>query len=144
MRLTEHFTIEELTASDYAARHGIDNTPDEDAIQNLLQLAQTLELIRETLGQPVTVNSGFRCFRLNQAIGGDPNSSHMRGLAADIVCRPFGPALSVCKAIATIRGLRFDQIIHEFGSWCHIGIGPRMRGELLTIDRAGTRRGLLP
>lgn len=143
MRLSENFDLSEFVASDYAARKGIINMPDDDALDNLQDLAAVLEAIRAKIGAPVRITSGYRCAELNEAIGGSPTSDHMFGLAADIVSPQFGPPLSLCKAIATM-GLRFDQCIHEFGAWCHIGIGRRMRQELLTIDRTGVRKGLWP
>jgi len=102
MMLSEHFSLEELTASEVAARAGIDNTPSPEAMGNLLRLAEGLELVRAALGNnPIHVTSGYRSPRLNQMVGGAKNSMHMQGLAADILCPSFGPPLEVCRAIAT-------------------------------------------
>ena len=60
---------------------------------------------------------------------------HTYGLAADILCPAFGPPLEVCRAIAKST-IPSDQIIHDFGRWCHIGFalaGHTARNELLTI-----------
>ena len=149
MQLTEHFSLEVLIASETAARAGIDNTPPDAIIVNLRALAEGLELVRKALnGKPVHVSSGYRCERLNVAIGGSRKSMHMQGLAADILCPAFGPPLEVCRAISA-AGIETDQIIHEFGRWCHVAFAARdarPRRELLTIASLvrGYEHGLNP
>lgn len=149
MQLTEHFSLEELIASEVAARKHIDNTPPGDLIVNLRALAEGLERVRAVLdGKPIHVNSGYRCVALNTAVGGAGNSMHMRGLAADILCPQFGPPLTVCRNIAD-AGIVTDQIIHEFGAWCHVAFaapGAQARRELLTIvsSAQGYQQGLNP
>ncbi len=70
MSLTKHFTLEELTASDIAARHGIDNTPTSPLIlTNLKTLAEGLEHVRTLLGKPVIINSGYRSVMVNSLLG---------------------------------------------------------------------------
>ena len=82
--LSAHFSLEELTASEVAARAGIDNTPSAEVVRNLARLAEGLELVRVALGnKPVHVTSGYRSARLNQMVGGSKNSMHIQGLAAD-------------------------------------------------------------
>src|SRR5437867_10669758 len=115
MMLSKHFSLEELTASEVAARAGIDNTPPAEAIRNLVRLAEGLELVRAALGNnAVHVTSGYRSPRLNQMVGGSRHSMHMQGLAADILCPVFGPPLEVCCAIAR-SSVSADQVIYEFG-----------------------------
>ena len=149
MQLTEHFSLEELIASETAVRFGIDNTPSSTVTSNLRVLAAGLELVRTALGErPLHVNSGYRCLALNDKIGGAKNSIHMAGFAADIICPSFGPPLAVCRAIVA-AGLKPDQVIHEFGQWCHVSFvapGKKPRGELLTIASAarGYEVGLNP
>src|SRR2546428_3850466 len=141
MLLSAHFSLEELTASEIAARAGIDNAPSAEVVRNLARLAEGLELVRLALGnKPVHITSGYRSARLNQMVGGAKNSMHIQGLAADILCPAFGPPLEGCRAIAT-SGLRTDQIIHEFGHWCHVAFprpGQIARNELLTIRTVAT------
>lgn len=144
MRLTENFTLDEFVVSSTAARLGIPNEPDVDQLDHLRELASFLEIVRDRLAQPIQVLSGFRSPALNLAVHGAPGSAHLEGYAADIVAPRFGSPLTLCRAIATLPGVRFDQVIHEFGSWCHVSIDPRRRQQTLTIDRAGTRSGLLP
>ena len=145
MQLSEHFSLEELIASDTAARFGIDNTPPESLMPNLRALAQGLELVRTALGNlPIHINSGYRGLALNTKIGGAKTSRHMEGLAADIICPKFGSPLEVCRAIVAAQ-VKPDQVIHEFGKWCHVSFaapGKAPRGELLTI--ASSARGYEP
>jgi len=149
VKLSEHFSLEELCASETADRNGIDNTPPESLMPNLLVLARGLEQVRLALQEhPVHVNSGYRCEALNVAIGGARTSRHMHGLAADIICPAFGTPLQVCLAIVA-AGIEVDQVIHEFGKWCHVSFaapGTKPRGELLTIASAATgyQAGILP
>lgn len=136
MMLSTHFSLEELIASEVAARAGIDNTPPPEALRNLYRLTEGLERVREALGNlPIHVSSGYRCQRLNQAVGGAKQSAHILGLAADIICPNLGPPLTVCRMIANAK-LGTDQIIHEFGRWCHVAFPAQdrvARNELLTI-----------
>jgi len=149
MQLTEHFSLEELVASEMAVRAGIDNAPSVEIAANLLVLAEGLERVRAAVGnRPIRVTSGYRCAALNTAIGGANNSMHMRGLAADIICPQFGPPLAVCRAIAEANFVT-DQVIHEFGRWTHVAFaaaGAQPRRELLTIASAagGYQPGLNP
>lgn len=137
--MTPNFTLAELTRTDT----GLPNTPDADQLANLERLAATLERVRRVLGDnPLRVTSAFRSRAVNKAVGGSPTSTHVLGLAADFTCPRFGPPLAVCQAIEA-AGIEFDQLIHEYGQWIHLGIGPRKRSQLLTIDRHGTRSGLL-
>ena len=76
------------------------------------------------------------------AAGGSAPPAHMVGFAADFACPANGKPLAVCRAIAA-AGIPFDQLIHEYGRWIHIGIGPRARQQLLTIDSRGGRAGLV-
>jgi zinc D-Ala-D-Ala carboxypeptidase len=134
--LSEHFTLEELIISQTAARQGIDNTPSADIVRNLRKLAGMLEEVRSLLsGVPILVSSGYRCPELNKAVGGAKNSAHMDGLAADITAPAFGTVMQVARKIAA-SDLAYDQVIHEYGAWVHIGIakdGVEPRGQKLSI-----------
>lgn len=146
MNLSEHFTLQELTVSEWASRNNVDNTPPEMLISTLKELASKLEEIRAVLGKPVHVNSGYRSPKVNKAIGGSPTSSHQHGQAADIICPQFGMPEQVCKAIIA-AGIKFDQLILEYptpdgGGWVHIGIGKKMRQQVLTINAHGAHAGL--
>jgi zinc D-Ala-D-Ala carboxypeptidase len=144
MRLSEHFTLDELTVSETAERMGIDNDPPDDIIPNLRALAVALEMVREALGdRPVVVTSGYRSPVLNRIVGGSRESAHLQGYAADFTCPGFGSPLDVCRAVVAAGRIPYDQLIHEFGRWVHLSVDPRWRGQVLTIDRQGTRPGLV-
>ena len=138
MNLSEHFTLEELTASDYAARHGIDNAPSPDVLANLEILAQGLERIREIIRQPITVTSGYRSPKVNAGIGGSRTSDHVKGLAADIKVAGIAPTV-LAKIIEDVdTEIRYKQLIQEFGQWVHISFpdvdeSPKL--EVLTAKR---------
>jgi uncharacterized protein YcbK (DUF882 family) len=142
MNLSPNFTLAELTASETAARNGLDNTPGPIAYQNLVRLANFLEEVKKVLGgKPIMINSAYRGPEVNKHVGGSKNSQHMVGCAADIRVPGMSPN-EVCKAIVASE-LQYDQLIREFDSWTHISItneeGSTPRGQTLIIDRAGTR-----
>lgn len=70
MQLTPHFTLAELTASTTAQRLGLDNTPSAAIVQRLGDLAKILERVRQYLGKPIIVTSGYRSLAVNKAVGG--------------------------------------------------------------------------
>ena len=146
--LSTHFTLEELTISQEAVRAGIDNTPPAAARANLVRLAQTLEQIRTLLGdKSIHISSGFRCEALNTRIGGSPTSVHCKGLAADFIAPAFGTPFEIATRIAA-SDLAFDQLIHEFGRWVHVGIPPEgavAKRKLNSIFKSGTYlAGIVP
>lgn len=149
-----HFTLEELTASQTAVRNGIDNSPDDKQLANLTRLAWFLETLRGKLRAYykrnlfIIVSSGLRCEELNLVIGGSKTSAHMKGLAADITVPGLTP-LEVAKFIANhMADEGFDQVIHEFERWVHVGLCtglPRYQ-ELTAVRENGKtvyKRGLL-
>ena len=135
--LSPHFSLRELTASATAERLGIDNAPSADVLGNLSYLAARLEEVRDLVEQPLSITSGFRCSRLNEAVGGVSTSAHLRGLAADMVCPRFGSPLKLCRTIAG-SGIGWDQLIYEHG-WAHLGFDPVgiPRRQILTRLRDG-------
>lgn len=114
-RLTEHFTLAELTITSH---RDIDNTPSDAIIEKLKFTARGLEHVRVLLGVPILISSGYRCPLLNDAVGGAADSQHMQGEAADFIAPKYGTPLDVARHLAA-SDLRFDQIIFE-GTWVHI------------------------
>ena len=141
MNLSEHFTLEELTHSDTAARNGWNNNPDANEINNLTRLAELLEQVRKVVGKPITINSGYRSKQVNDSVGSKDTSQHRIGCAADIRVAGMNPS-QVCEAIKA-SDIQFDQLIREFDSWTHISVpnnaGDNPRNQMLIIDKAGTR-----
>jgi len=131
MRLTDHFSLEELTFSSTALRLGIDNTPGPEIVNHLLIAAVGMEHVRELLGNiPIHVDSGYRCMELNSAIRGASHSAHMQGYAVDFICPKFGTPLLIVQAIAS-SDIQFDRCIME-GRWVHISFDPKLRREVET------------
>lgn len=132
----KYFTINELTKSATAARRGINNTPDAAVKKNLELLVENiLDPLREAWGAPIIVSSGYRCPKLNRAVGGAKTSQHMLGQAADIHTVSDKPADNK-KLFDLIRSLKlpFDQLINEYNyNWVHVSFGPRNRRQILTI-----------
>ena len=141
MNLSENFTLEEMIASETAARHNIDQTPSNDVLMNLRRLALFLEDVRKLLDKPIHINSAYRSPLANEAVGGKKTSQHCRGTAADIKIKGMTPD-QVVRAIVK-SGLQYDQVIREFDSWTHISIpngkdiAPRKQA--LIIDSKGSR-----
>lgn len=130
-KLSEHFTLEELTASQYAVRHNLDNTPSPSVLGNLYVLATTLEAVRKLYNKPINISSGYRCPMLNKAVGGAENSAHKLGLAVDFVIS--GIALKDIVRDIVASDIAFDQLIFE-GTWIHLGLrtDKPQRREVLT------------
>ena len=122
--VTMHFTIEELYASDTAKRLGIDNKPTTQKLINLVYLAAyVLEPLRVAMGRPIRISSGYRCERLNTAVGGVRNSQHLKGQAADISIE--GDMAFGKRIFDYIKShLQFDQLIWEHDRngtyWVHV------------------------
>ena len=139
MKLTDHFNLNEFTASQTATRHGINNTPSQVATERLRMLATTLEQVRSLLGNnSIRISSGYRCLDLNRAIGSSDLSAHVLGYAVDFTCPAFGTPKEVANKIAE-SPIKFDQLIYEGGNggWIHLSIDPRNRRELLTATFKG-------
>ena len=112
MKLSKHFSLSELTKSDTAIRKGIDNTPNDQEVENLILLCnEILEPVREHYGIPFAPNSGFRCLDLNRAIGSSDKSQHVYGKAVDFEI----PGLDNKEvALWVMENCDFDQLILEF------------------------------
>ena len=142
MNLTPNFTLDELTASETAARNGWDNTPNDTELANLTRLADFLEQVKVVLGgKPIMVNSAFRSKKVNDAVGSRDTSQHRIGCAADIRVPGMTPDQVVKAVIAS--GIGYDQVIREFDRWTHISVPNSVdtspRKQALIIDKAGAR-----
>lgn len=149
MHLSEHFTLREMTLSQTAARQGIDNTPDDDAVAALRAVCEhVLEPVRAHYGVPFSPSSGFRCLALNRALGSKDSSQHIKGEAVDLEV----PGVPNYELAAWIRdNLTFDQLILEFytpgdptSGWVHCSyVAGDNRLAALTIGPAGAQQGLV-
>ena len=139
MKLTEHFSLEELTHTDHRE---YDNTPNDAELENLKRLAEFLEEVKQTLGgRPIMVNSAFRSKQVNDAVGSKDSSQHRIGCAVDIRVPELTPDQVVKSVIAS--SLKYDQVIREFDRWTHLSIpntvDAKPRKQALIIDKSGTR-----
>ena len=132
----KYFTINELTRSATAKRLGIDNTAKKNIRLNLEALGENiLDPLREAWGAPIIVTSGYRCQRLNKAVGGASNSQHLYGQAADIrtVSDRREDNMKLLRKIIEMD-LPFDKLIAEYvdssgrPDWIHISYSPARRG----------------
>lgn len=123
MQLTKNFTLAELCASATAKARGISNVPTATVTSNLQALAtNVLQPLRDAYGKPIVINSGYRCPKLNAAVGGVKNSQHLTGQAADIRCNSPETRKWIFNYIKD--HLTFDQLILEHTSsgsyWVHV------------------------
>ena len=144
-KLTEHFSLEELTVSPTAKKLGLDNTPTPEHIENMRYCCEKiLEPVRAKFG-PVTVNSSYRSPRVNAAVGGSKTSQHVNGQAIDFEVNGVDNK-TVADWVAD--NLEFDQVILEFYSagdknsgWVHGSIkkegGNRRQRLIATKSKAG-------
>lgn len=139
----KYFTIGELTKSATAERLGIDNTPSAEAVKNLRLLVENvLDPLRQAWGAPIVVTSGYRCPKLNAAVGGSSTSQHARGQAADIRTVSDRPSENrkLLELIVKL-GLPFDQLINEYPDaqgnpdWVHVSYSSRHRRQKLTCRK---------
>ena len=139
MRLSKNFTLDELIRSDTAKKKGYveQYNPQKEVIENLRRLVENvLQPARDRLGESITVTSGYRCDRLNKAVGGAASSQHRLGQAADLV------ASSNAKLFEVLRSTPFDQLIWEFGdadqpAWVHVSYSERHRRQVLRAVKEG-------
>lgn len=130
MKIGRYFTLAELTHSETAARRGWPNDPPPEVVQNLKNLCtHVLDPLRDAVGGPVVITSGYRSPVVNRAVRGSSSSQHVLGLAADLVV----PGMTVAQVVRKIRttGIQFDQLIDEFGSWVHVSWAPQRRFSVL-------------
>jgi zinc D-Ala-D-Ala carboxypeptidase len=144
MKLTNNFTLEELTKSETALRQGIDNTPTVEVVENLKVLAEkVLQPVRDHFAKGVKVNSGYRAPEVNAAVGGSKTSDHCKGMAADIEI-PGLPNAELAEWIEA--NLEYTQVILEFytqgipdSGWVHVSYDPAnlKKQSLTAVKREG-------
>lgn len=140
-RFSKHVSWKEGTHSNTALRRGLDNTPNEDQIKCMKDIAEGLfEPLREWVGGPIKINSFFRGEPVNTAIGGSKRSQHMKGQALDLD-DTFGHKTNAEMYHYIKDNLDFDQLIWEFGddknpNWIHVSyVTHRPNRKKLTIAK---------
>ena len=127
MKISAHLNLAEVTRSDAAKRHGIDNTPTDEHLENFKLLAdKVFEPIREHFKTPIFISSGYRSQALNSFIKGSSSSQHCKGEAIDIdMDGTSGGVTNKMVFDFIVSNLDWDQCIHEFGTdtnpdWVHV------------------------
>ena len=150
MNLTANFSLHELTKSETALRMGLDNTPDDEATENLRLLCEkVLQPVRDHYGKGVKVNSAYRSPESNAAVGGSKTSDHCKGMAADIEI-PGVPNADLAQWI--MDNLEYTQLILEFytpgipdSGWVHVSYDPNnLKKQELTATKVAGKTTYLP
>jgi len=150
MNLSANFSLHELTKSETALRMGFDNSPDDEATENLRLLCEkVLQPVRDHFGKGVKVNSAYRSPESNAAVGGSKTSDHCKGMAADIEI----PGVANAELAQWIMdNLDYTQLILEFytpgipdSGWCHISYDPaNLKNQELTATKVAGKTTYLP
>lgn len=141
----KYFTIDELCHSDTAIALGIENKPNNEIKEHLVQLVEELlDPLRESWGAPIKVTSGYRCAKLNRALkGSSPTSAHLVGFASDLV--PMNGDITGFKKFVVKwlkeNNIQFDQCLCETNGkgtqWVHIALynlAMKQRKQILNLN----------
>ena len=149
-QLSKNFSLNEMCRSNTARVRGLPNVPNAEQVNNLQQLCKNvLQPLRDHLGEPVVINSGFRSQAVNMAVGGAKNSQHLYGQAADIRTVSDHPDDNMALLRCIIESkVPFDKLIAEFvddkgrPDWIHISFSEKRRGMMLTCRKAKYTSGI--
>lgn len=130
MKLSNNFTLEEMTKSATAQQLGINNTPTPEVLAQLKKLCtDILQPIRDKYKHPITITSGYRSKKVNEAVKGAKNSQHMKGEAADIKCSATTKAtlFNLILQMMKTGEIKVGQLIWEYGTkkeprWIHVSL----------------------
>ncbi|MEO8153548.1 MAG: D-Ala-D-Ala carboxypeptidase family metallohydrolase [Rhizobacter sp.] len=152
--LTQHFSVEEFTASQTAARLQIDNSLPDHLVDDARETARLHERIRDYLKHlcgreiPILTTSGYRCLTLNRVVGSSDTSDHVIAAAMDWRAPAFGNPTKICEALASqVSALGIGQLINEYpdaNGWVHTSTRPvdKMVNRIITIKHSGTTPGI--
>lgn len=114
-----NFKLSELIHSDKAIEHNINNMPDINSLDCMLDLiCYCLQPIRDIFGKPIIITSGYRCQEVNKLVKGSSNSQHTKGQAADFIIKGI-PVADIIEIIEK-SSIEYDQLINEYDKWVHI------------------------
>ena len=149
-QLTKNFSLHELTKSETAARHDMENNPGPAEIANLTELAgKVLQPIRDHFAKGVHINSGFRHPDVNAKVGGSRTSDHCKGMAADLEI----PGVANADLAQWVKdNLEFTQLILEFytpgipdSGWVHVSYDPKnLKKQVMTATKQNGKTVYLP
>jgi len=143
MIITKNLTLQELIHSNTAKAKGIDNSPTNEHLRNLIEIANNIfQPLRDGIGKPIRISSGYRSEKLNKAVGGSKTSQHNKGQALDLVATTGFTNKDIFDYIK--KNLEFDQMIWEFGTdknpdWVHVSYnkGKNRKQVLKAIKKDG-------
>ena len=155
IQFTPHFKLSEFVSSEAATKQGIENNPSPEAVENLRLLSiHTLEPLREALGLPIVITSGYRCKALNDLIAHhSQRSQHMQGRAADLLVQgskfqvqgasPRELLIKAFKTIITSPEIDYDQLI-IYPTLIHVSFVSHSdnRHKIMSANGQGTYRAL--
>ena len=152
MKISTHLNLAEVTRSDSAKRHGIDNTPTAEHLENFKLLAEKVfEPIRLHFKTPIFISSGYRSQALNAFIKGSASSQHCKGQAIDIdMDGSKGGVTNKMVFDFIVSRLDFDQLIAEFPengnpAWVHVSyVKSGNRKQILVAKRIGGATKYIP
>lgn len=123
-QISKHISYDEATKSVTAIRRGIFNQPNDECLSNMKLIAEKcFEPLREWYGNPIKINSFYRCKALNTAVGGSSTSDHMLGMSIDIDAGSRSENLKLFNWLKD--NVKYKQLIHEYGDksgpdWVHV------------------------
>lgn len=148
IQFTPHFKLSEFVSSETAEKQGIENNPSPEAVENLRLLSvHTLEPLREALGLPIVITSGYRCKALNDLIAHhSQRSQHMEGRAADFYVNGSSHRELLIEAFRTIitsPEIDYDQLI-IYPTFIHVSFVSHNdnRHKIMSANGQGTYRAL--
>ena len=140
--ISKNISYKEATYSNTAKRLGIDNTPNEEQLENMKHVAENIfQPVREHFNVPIYISSFFRNDALNQAVNGSINSTHKKGEAMDLDADVYGKITNAEIFNYIKDNLEFDQLIWEFGddknpAWVHVSLSKRNnRNQILVAKK---------
>lgn len=117
-----YFTIKEMTKSQTAKLYHIDNSPTEKVIGNLKKVMYILDMVRIYIGKPILINSGYRCEKLNDMVGGVEESLHTKGLAADFRTKGKEDIDTMFEFLKkNQKNFKIKELIH-YKTFIHMGV----------------------
>lgn len=147
MKLSKNFALAELIEAGSARRLGLEEqfNPSDEVIINMTKLCcNVLQPLREAVGSPIQITSGFRSPKVNKAVGGAKNSDHLKGKAADVQLWINGQNRNQLLFDMVLKlKLPFKQMIDEFGTdeepaWIHISYDEdNLKQECLRARKVG-------
>jgi hypothetical protein len=138
MNLSKNLTLEEVTRTNT----GLPNVPGPAEVRALRLVAKMVfQPLRDALGVPIAVTSGYRSTRVNKAVGGSRTSAHTRGEALDLDAHVLGGTTNRAIFEWLLQNVEFDQLIWEYGdpdepAWVHVGYrATGNRREVLKVSK---------